>query len=128
MQLRFKEIKLVERDSQQTVHEFYRERNTGSLRHYQSQIEEERSKYVQFAEEIKQIESSIDHYDGKIDRKKEQLVQVLDQISMYTMESLETQNKCLPLYLRDTMSTSTHSSKPSEILLRGPRNIIAKEV
>ena len=39
-------------------------------------------------DEIKKIESSIDHYDGRIDKKKEQLVNVLDQISVYTMETL----------------------------------------
>jgi hypothetical protein len=124
IQLRFKEIKLVERDSQNTIHEFYRERNTGSLSHYQSQMEEERGKYLQFVDDIKKIESSIDHYDAKIDKKKEKLVDVLDQIGLYTMESVDTQARCMPLYLRDALSTSTHSSKPSDILLRGPRSII----
>jgi hypothetical protein len=51
----------------------------------------------------------------------------MDQISLYTMEPLETQSRCLPLYLRDSLSTSVHSSKPSEILLKGPRSIISKE-
>lgn len=116
----------MERDSQQTVHEFYRQRNTGSLNHYRTQIEEERAKYLQYAEDIKKIESSIDHYDAKIGKKKDQLVEVLDQISVYTQEPVETQSRCLPLYLRDTMSTSIHSSKPSDILLKGPRTIMSK--
>lgn len=68
----------MERDSQQTVHEFYRERNTGSLNQYQMQIDEERNKYLQCVEQIKKIESSIDHYDGKINKKKEMLVEVMD--------------------------------------------------
>ncbi len=87
-------------------------------------MEEERGKYLQFVDDIKKIESSIDHYDAKIVKKKEKLVDVLDQIGLYTMESVDTQARCLPLYLRDTLSTSTHSSKPSDILLRGPRSII----
>ena len=39
-------------------------------------------------DEVKKIELSIDHCDSRIDKKKEQLVHVLDQISVYTMETV----------------------------------------
>jgi hypothetical protein len=38
-----------------------------------------------------------------------------------------TQSRCLPLYLRDSPDNSFHSSRPSDILLKGARNIINKE-
>jgi hypothetical protein len=45
------------------------------------------------------------------------------------MEPAEQQSKCLPLYLRNTASSSIsrHSSRPTDLLLKGPRSIIENE-
>ena len=51
----------------------------------------------------------------------------MEKISLYTMEPMMTQSRCIPLYLRDSSDNSFHSSRPSDILLKGAKNIINKE-
>jgi len=49
----------------------------------------------------------------------------MDKISLYTLEPVESQAKSIPLYLRNIPGSATsHSSRPSDILLKGPKNII----
>lgn len=111
------------------MNSYYREKNAESLNTYKSQIETEAETLSRFKEDIEIIESTISKYDRRIDKKRRNLCEVLDQISLYTLEPAEQQSKCLPLYLRNTASSSIsrHSSRPTDLLLKGPRSIIQNE-
>lgn len=51
----------------------------------------------------------------------------MDEIGLYTLEPKESQSKCLPYFLRDTLSSSQHSSRPSDIVLKGPKYLIKND-
>lgn len=125
LKIRFRSIKTGHKNCHDLVDSFHRNRNLMSLNNYKELIEEENQKVKNFKNEISTIETSIENYDKKIDTKKRNLYEVLDEISFYSLEPQENQIRCLPYFLRENrLVSSQHSSRPSDIILKGAKNLI----
>lgn len=70
------------------------------------------------------MESALEKYDVRIEKKKEKMFDIFQEIEGYTSESTIEQSKCLPMYLRPTLSMSSHSSRPKDLLLKGVKEVM----
>lgn len=122
--MKFREVKMGQKDGANTVNGFFREKNSHSLNWYKQMMAEEKQKSEDCRKQISRLSQSIDLYDDRIEDKKKNMYGYMNEISMYTMEPVSAQSKCLPSYLRDTLSASSslRSSRPSDLLLNGVKN------